>query len=147
MRRPNMLGALLAGAGMAASCAPALDRISPQLPEYRIAVLVRPVAGRCRTTTIPALAFVTSQQTVTWEVVSLDRAACKPEEVRIAAKPREGAARATQGSGQYPPDGSFKPGPGERPETLAVRGLRPGRYQYNVTIGAETEDPELEVWR
>ena len=130
---------------MALSCAPALDRISPQLPEYRIAVLVRPVAGRCRTTTIPALAFVTSQQTVTWEVVSLDRATCKPEEVRIAAKPREGAARAT--SGQYPPDGGFKPGPGERPETLFVRGLRPGRYQYNVTIGAETEDPELEVWR
>ena len=76
-------------------------------------VLVRQVAGRCRTTTILALAFVTSQQTVTWEVVSLDRAACKPEEVRIAAKPREGAARATQGSGESPPDGSFKPGPGE----------------------------------
>jgi hypothetical protein len=149
MRRAPSGVAVLLGAGMAASCAPALDRISPQLPEYRIAVLVRPVEGRCRTTTIPALAFVTSRQTVTWEVVSLDRGACNPKEVQIAAKPRGGAARATAetSSAQYPPDGGFKPGPGERPETLIVRGLRPGRYQYNVTIGAETEDPELEVWR
>jgi hypothetical protein len=147
-RATSARAALLAAGGLAASCAPALDRVSPQLPEFRIAVIARPVAGRCRTTTIPALAFVTARQTVTWELISVDRAACKPEDIRIAVKPRPGAARATsEPPAQYPDGGGFKPVPGERPETLAVRTLRPGRYQYNVTIGAETEDPEIEVWR
>ena len=31
--------------------------------------------------------------------------------------------------------------------TISVRGLAKGRYQYNVTVGNYTEDPELEVWR
>jgi hypothetical protein len=137
--------ALLLLAGIA-GCAPALDRVSPQLPEYRLTVLVRPVAGRCRTTTIPALALVTTRQTVTWEVISTDRAACKPEDVKIEPKPRPRTAAAAT-SDRYPQDGGFKPAPGERPETWSVRGLRPGRYQYNVTIGGETEDPELEIWR
>jgi hypothetical protein len=138
----------------AAGCAPALDRVSPQLPEYRVAILVRSVDGRCRTTTIPALAFATSRQTVTWEVISLDRAACKAGDVRLAAKPRgpapgttAGAAASTSSTVRYGPGDAFKPAPGERSETWIVRGLRPGRYQYNVSIGAETEDPELEIWR
>jgi hypothetical protein len=137
---------LLLAAGGGAACAPALERVSPQLPEYRLAILVRPVDGQCRTTTIPAFALVTSRQTVTWEVISVDRAACKPEDVRIAAKanrpvPTAAAAReGQQGDG-------FRPVPGERRETWSVRGLRPGRYQYDVTIGGVTEDPELEVWR
>lgn len=137
---------LLAGcAGGAAACAPALERVTPQLPEYRLAILVRPVDGACRTTTVPAFALVTSRQTVTWEVISLDRAACKPGDVRIASK----AGRAARGAATsaYPAREGFKPAPGPRPETWSVRGLRPGRYQYDVTIGGQTEDPELEVWR
>jgi hypothetical protein len=140
--RVLLLGAC---AGGAAACAPALERVSPQLPEYRLAILVRAVGGQCRTTTIPALALVTARQTVTWEVVSLDRAACPPADVRIAAKTR--AASAAASTRPYPQGDGFKPAPGERPETWSVRGLRPGRYQYDVTIGGVTEDPELEVWR
>jgi hypothetical protein len=119
------------------SCAPAFrHRLTPDLPEYRLAILVRPVAGRCRTTTIPALAAVTSRQTVVWEVMSFDRAACKPSDVNIAAKPGTG-----------PDEGrAFKPAPDERGEAWSVRGLRQGRYKYNVTIGGQTEDPELEIW-
>jgi hypothetical protein len=151
MRRATS-AALVLVAGAAGACAPALDRVSPQLPEYRLVILVRAVQGRCRTTTFPALALVTSRQTVTWEVVSLDRGACRPEDIRIAIKPRGGARTATTGATpapavRYPPDESFKPAPGERAETWSVRGLRPGRYQYNVSIGGETEDPELEIWR
>lgn len=144
MRR-GIARVLVLAAGGGAACAPALERVTPQLPEYRLAILVRPVSGQCRTTTIPAFALVTSRQTVTWEVISVDRAACKPEDVRIAAKSgRAGATAATRGDQQG--DG-FRPVPGERRETWSVRGLRPGRYQYDVTIGDVTEDPELEVWR
>jgi len=150
MRRTIVPALLLVGAP-AAGCAPALDRISPQLPEYRLAILVRPVAGVCRTTTIPALAFVTSRQIVTWEVISVDRAACDPNAVRLEAKPRGGTAAraaAAQVTGQDRPDRpAFEPVRGKRAETWSIQGLRPGRYQYNVVIGGEIEDPEIEIWR
>jgi hypothetical protein len=76
--------------------------------------------------------------------------------VRIDAKPRPSGDRSATGTTAaappsstvgYPPPDGFKPVAGERSETWSVRGLRPGRYQYNVRIGAETEDPELEIWR
>lgn len=35
---------------------------------------------------------------------------------------------------------------GERGDTWSVRNLPPGRYKYDVKIGGETEDPELEIW-
>jgi hypothetical protein len=150
MRRTIVPALLLVGA-LAGGCAPALDRISPQLPEYRLAILVRPVAGACRTTTIPALALVTSRQIVTWEVISVDRAACDPNAVRLEAKARGGAAAraaAAQVTGQDRPDRpAFEPVRGKRPETWSIQGLRPGRYQYNVIIGSEVEDPEIEIWR
>jgi hypothetical protein len=151
MRRTTA-AAWIALGSLAAGCAPALDRISPQLPEYRLAILVRPVAGVCRTTTIPAFALVTSRQVVTWEVISTDRAACDPGAVRIEAKPvgRAATAAATPAAGaaQSPATRpAFDPARGQRPETWIVRNLRPGRYQYNVIIGGETEDPEIEVWR
>ena len=118
------------------------------MPEYRLAILVRPVAGVCRTTTIPALALVTTRQVVTWEVISVDRAACDPNTVRLEAKPRTGAAGAPVAAVQEKPARlPFDPVRGQRPETWSVRGLRPGRYQYNVLIGSEVEDPELDVWR
>jgi hypothetical protein len=145
MRRATARALLLAGCA-ATACAPALDRVSPQLPEYRLAILVRAVDGQCRTTTVPALALVTSRQTVTWEVISVDRAACPPADVRIAAKTRRAASGAASVR-QYPQDEGFEPAPGERSETWSVRGLRAGRYQYDVTIRGVTEDPELEVWR
>jgi hypothetical protein len=138
---------LVLAAGGASACAPALERVTPQLPEYRLAILVRAVDGQCRTTTIPAFALVTSRQTVTWEVISLDRAACRPEDVRIAAKASGPAAAGAASTRQAPRDEGFNPAPGQRRETWSVRGLRPGRYQYDVTIGGQTEDPELEVWR
>lgn len=146
MRRTTLPALLLAG-GLAGGCAPALDRISPQLPEYRLAILVRPVAGGCRTTTIPALALVTSRQIVTWEVISVDRAACDPNAVRLEAKPRDGAAAARAAAAQDRPRPVFEPVRGKRPETWSVQGLRPGRYQYNVIVGTEVEDPEIEIWR
>jgi hypothetical protein len=121
------------------SCAPALGKgLRPDLPEYRLAILVRPVGGRCRTTTIPALAIVTPRQTVIWEVMSFDPAACKPADVTLAAK---SMARASD-KGQ-----AFAPTRGERGDTWSVRNLQPGRYKYDVRIGSETEDPELDVWR
>ena len=127
-------------AGSALGCAPALKRrLVPDLPEYRLAILVRPVAGRCRTTTVPALAHATRRQTVTWEVISVDRAACKPEDVTIALKARSDGAEQRE---------AFKPERGQRAETWSVRNLAPGRYQYDVRIaGGDTEDPELEIWR
>jgi hypothetical protein len=138
MRRATARLLLLIGcATSAASCAPALQQsLRPDLPEYRLAILVRSVAGRCRTTTIPALAGVTSRQTVMWEVMSFDNAACQPGAVRISVKPGT------------PPEQeeAFKPTHDERQQTWSVRGLRPGRFKYNVTIGGETEDPELEIW-
>ena len=150
MRRTTAAGWLVIGGALCSGCAPALDRVSPQLPEYRLAILVRPVAGVCRTTTIPALAFVTSRQVVTWEVISTDRAACDPNTVRIEAKPpRRAAAATTAAVAQERPTTrpGFDPSRGQRPETWMVRNLRPGRYQYNVFVGSEVEDPEIEVWR
>jgi hypothetical protein len=148
MRRTTAAGWIVLGS-LAAGCAPALDRISPQLPEYRLAILVRPVAGVCRTTTIPALALVTSRQIVTWEVISTDRAACDPSAVKIEPKPvgRSAAATTTGATPAAAVRPSFDPVRGQRPETWTVRNLRKGRYQYNVVIGGETEDPEIEVWR
>ena len=152
MRRATVRLVLLIGcAGAALDCAPALRKgLRPELPEYRLAILVRPVGGRCRTTTIPALAIVTTRQTVTWEVMSFDPAACKPADVTLAAKTRvpPSAAASAATRGQEPgKDGDFSPVRGERGDTWVVRNLRPGRYKYDVRIGSETEDPELDVWR
>jgi hypothetical protein len=136
---PRLLLALLVAAGGSAGCAVVYQRdLVPTLPEYRLAILVRQVAGQCRTTTIPALAVVRITQTVTWEVISVDRNACRPGDVRIALKARSGAADKER---------PFNPTPDERRETWSVKGLQYGRYQYDVRIGNYTEDPELEVWR
>ena len=147
LMRPTTLPALALAAGLAGACAPALERVTPQLPEYRLAILVRPVAGVCRTTTVPAFVLLTSRQVITWEVISVDRAACDPSAVRIEPKPRDGAAARMAATQDRPPRGGFEPVRGKRPETWSVQGLRPGRYQYNVIIAGETEDPEIEIWR
>jgi len=144
--RTTTAAPLLASLALATACAPALERVSPQLPEYRLAIIVRQVAGVCRTTTIPALALVTARQIVTWEVISVDRAACAPDTVRVESKRPTGAAAASAAqstAGRLP----FEPTRGKRPETWSVQNLRPGRYQYNVFVGSEVEDPELDVWR
>jgi hypothetical protein len=134
---PRFLLALLVAAGGSAGCSLVYrNDLVPRLPEYRLAILVRPVAGQCRTTTIPAFAVVRTTQTVTWEVISVDRNACRPGDVRIAQKARSGAG-----------ERSVNPAPDERREIWSVKGLPYGRYQYDVTIGNYTEDPELEVWR
>jgi hypothetical protein len=138
---------LLASLALATACAPALDRVSPQLPEYRLAIIVRQVAGVCRTTTIPALALVTNKQTVTWEVISVDRAACDPNAVKIERKPRTSAAASSAAAQDTAGRLRFEPVRGKRPETWSVQNLARGRYLYNVIIGSEVEDPELDVWR
>ena len=136
-RATTVAGLLLVIGGVGApACAPAIVKgLRPDLPEYRLAILVRPVAGRCRTTTIPALALATTRQVIVWEVMSFDPAACKPSDVRLEAKP------GTPGDSR-----AFKPAPDERGQAWSVRGLQRGRYKYNVRIGGETEDPELEIW-
>jgi hypothetical protein len=128
------------------------QRLSPDLPEYRLAILVRQVAGRCRTTTIPALAVATSRQTVIWEVMSFDPTACKPADVTLAAKGSAVAtaaatAAASRARSNDDKGRAFTPTRGERGDTWSVRNLAPGRYKYDVRIGSETEDPELEIWR
>ena len=155
MRRATLSLVLVIGcAGAAIDCAPALRQgLRPELPEYRLAILVRPVGGRCRTTTIPSLAIVTTRQTVTWEVMSFDNAACKPADVTLAAKSRApasataSAAASTARAEDAGKGRDFTPIRGERGDTWVVRNLRPGRYKYDVRIGSETEDPELDVWR
>lgn len=151
MRRATARLLLLIGcAGAATGCAPALRKgLRPDLPEYRLVILVRPVGGRCRTTTIPALAIVTTRQTVTWEVMSFENAACKPADVMLAGKSRVTASATVSGaSAEAPGKGQeFSPVRGERGDTWVVRNLKPGRYKYDVRIGSETEDPELDVWR
>jgi hypothetical protein len=135
---PRFLLVLLIAAGGSTGCGRLVyhRNLVPRLPEYRLAILVRPVAGQCRTTTIPAFAVVRTTQTVTWEVISVDRNACRPGDVRIAQKARSGAG-----------EGPVNPAPDERREVWSVKGLPYGRYQYDVKIGNYTEDPELEVWR
>lgn len=135
---PRLLALLVAAGGSAGCSLGVKSDLVPRLPEYRLAILVRQVAGQCRTTTIPAFAVVGITQTVTWEVISLDRNACRPGDVKIALKPRSSAPDKER---------AFKPTPDERRETWWVKGLPYGRYQYDVTIGNYTEDPELEVWR
>jgi hypothetical protein len=141
MRTANprlLLVLLVAAGGCAGRGGVSQGDLVPRLPVYRLAILVRQVAGQCRTTTIPALAVVNTTQTVTWEVISVDRNACRPGDVQIALKATSRAAGK---------DGAFSPVRDERVETWSVRGLQTGRYQYDVKIGNYIEDPELEVWR
>jgi hypothetical protein len=90
------------------------------------------VNGQCRTTTIPALAVVSTTQDIVWDVVSVDPRACDPAQVTVT--PKKGSP-------------GFDIGRGELAQTLVVHRLPIGRYAYTVAVPGWTEDPELEVWR
>jgi hypothetical protein len=136
MRRPTVRSLLVLSlcAGASTGCV-YRAQLTPKLPQYRLAILLHRVGGQCRTTTVPAFAVVSTTQTVAWDVVVVD-GNCQAADVKVALKPGGG--------------GPDKPRPFEprrEGNTISVRGLAKGRYQYNVTVGNYTEDPELEVWR
>lgn len=134
MRRPTVRSLLVLSlcAGASTGCV-YKARLTPKLPQYRLAILLQQVGGQCRTTTVPAFAVVTTTQTVSWDIVVVD-SNCPAADVKVALKPADGD-----------PDKPFEPR--REGNTISVRGLEKGRYQYNVTVGNYTEDPELEVWR
>jgi hypothetical protein len=132
MMRRAILGPLVLSLVPLAGCSAYVKHLVPTLKEFRVAILVRPVNGQCRTTTMPPLALVSKGQDIVWEVISVDPGACDPALVTVTPK------KAVAG---------FDIRRGELAQTLVVRGLAGGRYAYTVAVPGWTEDPELEVWR